>query len=80
MALVKDWVISGEGFGLMPHFLCAADVEAGRLKLVLKDWHGPAGPVHVVYPNQRFVPAKVRAFVECLIEAASEIKWNSGAE
>ena len=76
MSLVRDWVMAGEGLGLMPHFLCAEEVESGRLKVVLKDWHGPAGPIHVVYPNQRFVSPKVRAFVESLSEACAEVKWK----
>lgn len=76
MALVRDFVLSGEGLALMPHFLCAEDVEAGRLKVVLKDWRQSVGPIHVVYPGQRFMLPKVRAFVDHLSRSCAKVQWR----
>lgn len=76
VALVRDFVLSGAGLALMPHFICSEDVEAGRLKVVLKDWVQSVGPIHVVYPGQRFVLPKVRAFVDHLTRACASVQWR----
>jgi DNA-binding transcriptional LysR family regulator len=76
MALIRDLAIAGEGIALMPHFLCAEEVKAGRLQIVLKDWVHVSGPIHVVYPGQRFMLPKVRAFIEHLMKSCSDVKWR----
>jgi len=76
MALVRDFARSGDGLALMPHFICSEDVKAGHLKVVLKDWVWSGGPFHVVYPGQRFVLPKVRAFVDHLTRTCSKVQWN----
>lgn len=76
MALVRDFVLSGDGLALMPHFICSEEVEAGRLKVVLKDWLRSVGPIHVVYPGQRFVLPKVRAFVDHLTRTCAAVQWR----
>jgi LysR family transcriptional regulator, regulator for bpeEF and oprC len=39
-------------------------VQAGKLKPVLEDWIAPAPPLNVVYPSNRYLTAKVRAFAD----------------
>lgn len=39
-------------------------MTAGRLERVLPEWHARADPIHLVYPWQRFVPPKLRAFID----------------
>jgi DNA-binding transcriptional LysR family regulator len=77
MALIRDFAIAGEGIALMPHFLCADDIKAGRLKVVLKDWVHSAGPIHAVFPGQRFLLPKVRAFVDHLVRACEKVQWRN---
>lgn len=76
MAMIREFALLGEGIALMPHFFCAEDLKAGRLKVVLKDWVHIAGPVHVVYPGQRFLLPRVRAFLDYLVKSCSEIDWR----
>lgn len=77
MALIRDLAISGQGIALMPHFLCAEDLKAGRLKVILRDWAYASGPIHVVFPGQRFVLPKVRAFVDHLVASSAQVKWRA---
>lgn len=56
----------GVGIALLPHFAVAADLAAGRLLPVLPGWTADAQSLYAVYPSHRFIPAKVRAFVEFL--------------
>lgn len=67
--LIKALTISGQGISLLPTFLCYSDVKAGKLVRVLNNWKTDPRPVHFVYPPQKFVAPKIKAF----IEVASEI-------
>ena len=43
----------------------------GRFELLFKDWNTDPIPVHVVYPQNRHLSAKVRIFVEWIAELFS---------
>jgi len=76
MALIREFALAGKGIALMPHFLCSEDLKTGRLKVVLDDWVRAAGPIHVVYPGQRFLLPKVRAFVDHLARSCASVRWR----
>lgn len=58
--------VEGEGIALLPDFLVSEELQAGRLAPLLPE-HRPADrPIQAIYPHSRYVPAKVRAFIECL--------------
>jgi DNA-binding transcriptional LysR family regulator len=54
---------------VLASFLCEAELAAGRLVRVLPEWQGAPTLVHAIYPSTRHVSAKVRAFVDALVEA-----------
>ncbi|MBS0582090.1 MAG: LysR family transcriptional regulator [Proteobacteria bacterium] len=56
------------GIALLPEFAVAADLRAGRLRRVLAGWATPEHGVYAVYPSARFVPAKVRAFIDFIAQ------------
>jgi DNA-binding transcriptional LysR family regulator len=43
-------------------------IEGGRLKIVLAKFEPPALPIHIVYPTSRLLSAKVRTFVDLVVE------------
>ncbi|WMJ70451.1 LysR family transcriptional regulator [Stenotrophomonas sp. 24(2023)] len=55
---------AGLGIVQMARFLMAAMIDDGRLLPVLEDWTNEPLPIHVVYPQNRHLPAKVRVFVD----------------
>lgn len=57
---------SGLGAALASGWIVAEDVAAGRLVHLLPGWRGPTLPVYVAYPQARFYPARLRAFVEIM--------------
>jgi DNA-binding transcriptional LysR family regulator len=61
-------VLAGGGLSVLPDFLVAADLAAGRLIHVLPEWILPDGGIHVVFPAARFRPTRVRAFVDLLTQ------------
>lgn len=62
--VIRAMALAGEGVALLPEYLCRAECAAGRLVRLLPDWHAKADPVHLVYPRQRFMPPKLRAFID----------------
>ena len=56
--------LAGHGLTRCLAYQAAAELRAGRLKILLAAHELPPVPVHIVYPAGRRAPAKVRAFVE----------------
>ena len=56
----------GLGIALLPEFVVAAEVRSERLRRVLPGWASAEAAIYAVYPSARFIPAKVRAFVDFL--------------
>ena len=65
---VKDLVMMNEGIGFMQSYFCGPEIKAGKLIRLLPDWRSEQTPVHFVYPAQRFVTPKLKAFMEMALE------------
>jgi LysR family transcriptional regulator for bpeEF and oprC len=61
-------VLAGLGVGQIGLFSASGHLERGELVEVLPGWTRPAIPLHIVYPPNRHLSAKVRAFVEWATE------------
>lgn len=61
------------GLGIMraPLFMVADHLAAGALRPVLRDWSSDPIPLHVVYPPNRHLSAKLRIFVDWVAELIS---------
>lgn len=57
-------LLAGLGISQTARFAAAPYLASGELVEVLPDWRHPVIPMHVVYPPNRHLSAKVRAFVE----------------
>ena len=69
---VREAVSAGAGLSVLPDYAIAGDLAAGRLIHVLPQWELPTGGIHAVFPSARFRPAKVRAFVDLLVESEKQ--------
>lgn len=58
--------IEGAGLCIGPSFMMATALAAGQVVQVLADYELGSFPLHVRYPSRRFLPAKVRCFLEAL--------------
>ena len=65
---VTTAVLAGLGIAQVPSFTAEPLIQRGELVPVLGDWTGPTIPLYVVYPPNRHLSAKVRAFVEWVAE------------
>ena len=61
---LREAALAGVGVGVLPDWLAREDLVAGRLVRVLPQWNAREFSINVIYPAQRKLPARVRAFVE----------------
>ncbi|MBW8733873.1 MAG: LysR family transcriptional regulator [Asticcacaulis sp.] len=69
--------LAGGGFAVLPDFLVADDLKAGRLVRLLPEWSLPPGGIHAVFPAGRFRQPKVTAFVAMLAEEVKRLGVRS---
>jgi DNA-binding transcriptional LysR family regulator len=60
--------LAGHGVAHLPRFLCGPHLATGELERVLADAVPPPSGIYAVYPHNRHLSAKVRAFVSFLLE------------
>jgi DNA-binding transcriptional LysR family regulator len=64
----------GLGISLLPETVAGEDLRRGELRRVLPGWVSAEEGIYAVYPSARFIPAKVRAFVDFV---AAELRADS---
>jgi DNA-binding transcriptional LysR family regulator len=73
-------VLNGAGIGVISCYLCAPDLEAGRLVQLLPEWTAAPVVVNLVFPSRRELTSAVRAFVDYLKASNAPGKhWQSNA-
>ncbi len=65
---VIDAARSGWGLTRVLHYQVGPALQEGALQVVLEEFEEPPLPIHLVYPQGRQAPAKVRAFVDMAVE------------
>lgn len=72
-----EGLLHGLGLSQSAAFIAAPYIASGQLVRVLPDWSCPSIPVHVVYPPNRHLSGKVRAFVEWAVELFAKLERGS---
>lgn len=67
--------IAGLGFAPLPDFIAEPALESGELVRVLEDWVPRGGGIYAVYPHRRYLPAKIRVFVDFLVQWFKEREY-----
>jgi DNA-binding transcriptional LysR family regulator len=65
----------GGGLAEVMAYQAADAIKGGRLGIVLAKFQQPALPIHIVYPTSRLLSAKVRTFIDLVIETSA---WHFG--
>lgn len=60
--------IAGSGVSLLPSFVCGEDLRRRRLVSLFADSDFGSLQIYAVYPHRRFLPARVRVFVDFLAD------------
>jgi DNA-binding transcriptional LysR family regulator len=70
-------MVAGQGIGSLPMFTIANELRSGALQVVLPGWEAGQAIMHALMPPARAGTAKVRAFVDFLVERfAREAFWE----
>ncbi|MBV9378621.1 MAG: LysR family transcriptional regulator [Alphaproteobacteria bacterium] len=70
-----DAAVDGLGFTCVRSYQAEPHVAAGRLQTVLTEYEPPPAPIHIVHPEGRYLPTKVRLFLD---HAASALRAKFG--
>jgi len=69
---VREMLLSGGGIGVCPRYVVAGDLKAGRLQVLLPEYETTEYGIYAVYSHQRHLAAKVRTFVDFLVQRFGE--------
>jgi DNA-binding transcriptional LysR family regulator len=64
--VVSAFALLGHGIALLPSSYCDPHIASGKLVRVLPEWSSPEIFVHAVYPTRRFMPSRLKAFLDAL--------------
>ena len=64
--VLQEAAVKGLGIALLPTFMIGKELEQGRLKAILSDFHAPSISLYIIYPVNRHLSTKVQLFTEFL--------------
>lgn len=78
--VIREAVLAGLGIALRSTWDVGADLTAGRLKVVMPEYHASQRvAIHAVYPSRRHLPQKVRFFIDYLAQLYGPTPyWDRG--
>lgn len=65
---IREAAIAGYGIAILPTFIVYKAIERGALEVVLGEHERPPIALYAVYPSNRNMSAKVRLFVDFVVE------------
>jgi DNA-binding transcriptional LysR family regulator len=70
---IREAILSGIGIAVCPVWVLGNLIHSEDLQIILKDYQPISFPIYAVYRRGRFIPAKVRCFIEYF---TNEFKLN----
>ena len=70
--MLRQFALLGMGIAILPSYLIGRDMTRGRLVRLLGDFRLPQVEINIAYPSRRHLPAKVRTFIDHLVEHFSQ--------
>ena len=70
---ISRFVYRGHGVGLLPSSYCDEAIAAGRLIRLLPRWTSRQVPLFAVYSSRRFLPSRLRVFLDALADWRSPL-------
>jgi LysR family transcriptional regulator, regulator for bpeEF and oprC len=73
---IHQAVIAGLGLGLLPEFLFRLELKRHEVVNVLPQWSSLPVPINAIYPSRKYVPQKVKVFLEFLEQNIGKIECD----
>ena len=74
--VLRAAALNHHGILIQPMYIIHDDVVAGRLVPLLQEWELARLTINIAYPTRRHLPAKVRCFVDFLVEQFAELDFE----
>ncbi|GAB7542938.1 LysR family transcriptional regulator [Cupriavidus sp. 8B] len=74
--VIRAAALQGLGILVQPKYVIYEDIVSGRLVPVLDAWNLPRLTINLAYPSRKFVPAKVRTFINFLVEHFEKMDYQ----
>ena len=79
--MTRQMILAGLGIALLPTFIVSDELRSGRLEMVLADRLSSMIPINAVYPHRKHLSAKVRTFVDHLVNHCGTAPyWDDGLD
>ncbi|MBX3197921.1 MAG: LysR family transcriptional regulator [Labilithrix sp.] len=78
-AFMREAAVAEHGLAMLPSSVVAAELDSGRLRVVLDHFHDLSLGIYTVHHHARFVPARVRVFVDHLARCLRKPAWQRDA-
>lgn len=65
---IRAAAIAGLGIAILPDFIAVPAIKSGELVKLMDDITAVDAGIYAVYPHRRYLPAKVRTFVDFLVD------------
>ncbi|WP_118181092.1 LysR family transcriptional regulator [Paraburkholderia phosphatilytica] len=66
--MLRQFALLDMGVAVLPDYLVGRDLERGRFVKLLPEYELPQIEINIAYPSRHHLPAKVRTFVDHLVE------------
>lgn len=73
-AVAREWALRGQGITVKSVWDIAADVQAGRLMILLPEWRCPDAPLHALYHRNRYLTPRLRTLLDFLVARFSQME------
>lgn len=67
--IAVNWAVAGHGLLMRAEWDIMKYLNSGRLRQVLENWHTPPADIYAVYPQRLQTAARVKAFVDHVVNA-----------
>lgn len=76
--VLTRWALAGHGLAWRSAWEVSEEIDKGRLVEVLPKFAAPGHDIYAVYPDRKFLPAKVRLFIDFIKKAFGDPPyWES---
>ncbi len=69
MRSVVDAAVQGHGIGYVFEEFARQELASGKLRQVLRQYNGMDDAFHLYYPHRKYMPGKLRSFVDFMLDA-----------
>jgi DNA-binding transcriptional LysR family regulator len=73
LIITREGALAGMGIARVPYHFAAPELDSGRLVRLLRDHEGQEAAVYAIFPAQREMALKTRAFIDFLVAEVGSV-------